>query len=163
MAQLNFDASQVEPSVPFEAVPPNKYLVEITNSSQKATKAGDGTYLELEFTILDGEYRGRKIWERLCLNHHLPRTVEIARSHLSAICHAVGVMKPRDSSELHRIPLVVTVKAKCNNEGMIYNEVRGYAKREGFITKPTPPSTAPTQASQYPQAPVDDNVPPWER
>jgi len=85
-------------SIPFEAVPSDKYIAEITKSELKATKAGDGSYLEIEYTILEGEYRGRKVWDRLCLNHQTQRTVEIARANLSAICHAVGVMKPRDSS-----------------------------------------------------------------
>ncbi len=101
MAQLNFDASKVDPSQPFEAVPSDKYLVEITKSELKPTKTGNGSYLEFEFTIMDGAYRGRKVWDRLCLNHPTQKTVDIARSHLSAICHAVGVLKPHDSSELH--------------------------------------------------------------
>ena len=48
MVQINFDASKVDPSVPFEAVPSDKYLVEITKSEVKPTKSGDGTYLEFE-------------------------------------------------------------------------------------------------------------------
>jgi len=43
MAQLNFDASKVDPSVPFEAVPSDKYTAEITKSELKPTKAGDGS------------------------------------------------------------------------------------------------------------------------
>jgi hypothetical protein len=90
--------------------------------------------------------------------------VEITRSHLSAICHAIGVMKPRDSSELHHLPLVITVKAKRNDDGMIYNEIRGYAKRETTIAKATtPPQVTSTQALQYLQTSVDETVPPWER
>ena len=52
MTQLNFDASQVDPSVPFEVLPSDKYIVEITKSEMKPTKAGDGAYLELEYTVL---------------------------------------------------------------------------------------------------------------
>ncbi len=163
MAQLNFDASQVDPSVPFEALPSDKYTVEIANSQTKPTKAGDGTYLELEYVVLDGEYRGRKVWDRLCLNHPTQKTVEIARANLSAICHAVGILKPRDSNELHHIPLVITVKAKKDEAtGTIFNEVKGYAKRESFL--PATPPQAPAareQAAQYPQA--TEGAAPWER
>ena len=70
MAQLNFDASlvppaqqQVDPSVPFEAVPSDKYTAEITHSELKPTKAGDGSYLEIEYTIIEGEYKGRKVFQ----------------------------------------------------------------------------------------------------
>ena len=146
MAQLNFDASQVDPAQPIEAIPSDKYNVEITKSELKPTKTGNGSYLELEFTVLDGEYRGRKVWDRLCLNHPTPKTVEIARANLSAICHAVGVMKPRDSAELHRLPLSINVKLrKDEGTGNIYNEIKGYAKRESLI-----PASPQTQV--YPQA-----------
>lgn len=160
MAKLNFDASQVDPSIPFEALPSDKYLVEIVASDEMPTKAGDGTYLKLEFLVLDGPYKGRKVWDRLCLNHPSAETVKIARANLSAICHAIGVLHPGESHELHHIPLVINVKAKKDqNTGTIFNEIKGYSKRESLVgTPPTSPQT-----TQYPQAPLDSNVPPWER
>ena len=69
MAQLNFDASKVDPAQPFEAIPSDKYTVEITKSELKPIKTGGGSYLEIEYTVLEGEYKGRKVWDRLCLNH----------------------------------------------------------------------------------------------
>ena len=165
MAKLNFDASKVDPSVPFEPLPSDKYLVEITRSEVKPTKAGDGTYLELEYLVLDGPYKDRKVWDRLCLNHPSQKTVEIARANLSAVCHAVDVLQPRDSNELHHIPFIVTVKAKKDeSSGTIFNEVKGYSKRESLVA-PAPQATpaSQTQAVQYQQAPVGDKTPPWER
>jgi hypothetical protein len=165
MAQLNFDASKVDPSVPFEAVPSDKYTAEISKSELKPTKSGDGSYLEIEYTILEGEYKGRKVWDRLCLNHQTQKTVEIARANLSAICHAVGILKPRDSSELHNIPLTITVKAKRDDStGNIFNEVKGYSKRESF-TQATPHLTeaGQVQQTQYQQAPVNGGTAPWRR
>ncbi len=162
MPQLNFDARQVNPSLPIEAIPSGRYVSEITNSELKPTKAGDGSYLELEFTVIDGEHRGRKVWDRLCLNHPTQKTVEIARANLSAICHAVGVMKPQDSRELHNIPLTITVKAKKDQDSdTIFNEVKGYAKRESLVPQPPPPSVASQEQSvQYAQS---DGTPPWQR
>ena len=163
MAQLNFDASQVDPSIPLEAVPSDKYTAAITHSELKPIKAGNGSYLEIEYTILEGEYKGRKVWDRLCLNHQTQKTVEIARANLSAVCHAVGIMKPRDSSELHNIPLTITVKTRRDNDtGNIYNEVKGYSKRESLLPTPPPPTEA-VQQTQYQQAPVNDRTPPWQR
>jgi hypothetical protein len=96
MANLNgFNAHEVEPSTSFDPLPAGKYIAAITGSETKPTKNGDGNYLQLEFTILDGEYKDRKVWDRLCLNHPNPQTVKIARGNLSALCRAVGVMQPR--------------------------------------------------------------------
>jgi hypothetical protein len=68
---------------------------------------------------------------------------------LSAICRAVGVLTPKDSCELHNIPLVITVKLKKREDtGDLQNEVRGYAKREASTGHPQP---APS------------SVPPWKR
>ena len=154
MANLNgFNANDVEPTTPFEPIPAGKYLAAITASEIKATKKGDGSYLQLEFTVLDGPCKGRKVWDRLCINHPNDLTQKIARGNLSAICRAVGVLQPRDSAELHNIPLLNTVKCrKRDDNGEIANEIKGYAAAE------SDDSPAPAQ-----QAPVDSNTPPWKR
>ena len=108
MSLLNFDATRVEPTVAREIVPAGKYVVEITASSSKETKAKNGSYLELEMTILEGEFKGYKLWDRLCLNHVNTKTQRIAQANLSAICHAVNDLQPRDSIDLHGLPFSVT-------------------------------------------------------
>ncbi len=151
MAQLDFNAHDVEPTTAYEPLPAGKYLAEITASQMKPTKSGNGTYLELEYTVLDGPYRGRKAWDRLCLSHPNRTTQKIAQGNLSAICRAVGVMRPRDSVELHNLPLVVAVKCKKREDtGEVTNEVKGYAKRESATGQPQ-------------QAPQNDTTPPWAR
>ena len=67
MAQINFDASGVEPAVPMELLPPGKYRVQVVQSEMQATKQGDGQLLWLELDILDGPHRSRKLWDRLNL------------------------------------------------------------------------------------------------
>ena len=104
MADLNgFNANQVEPTTEFEAIPAGKYLAMITESEMKPTKSGAGSYLQLTFQILEGPYKGRFLWSRLNLNNANGTAVQIARSELSAICRAVGVMTPSDSVELDRL------------------------------------------------------------
>ncbi len=152
MANLNgFDASQVEPTASFEPIPAGKYLAAITESEMKPTKNGSGSYLQMTFTIMDGEYKNRVLWARLNLNNPNATAVKIARSELSAICHAVGVLQPRDSVELHNIPLLITVKVKKREDtGELTNEIKGYE----------PKSVA---AGQPQQAPAASNTPPWKR
>ncbi len=152
MANLNgFNANDVEPTTAYEPLPAGKYLAAITESEMKATKKGDGSYLQMEFTILDGDCKGRKVWDRLCINHPNDLTQKIARGSLSAICRAVGVMEPRDSVELHNIPLVISVKCKKRQDtGEITNEVKGYEAKAAAAGRPQ-------------QAPTGDNTPPWKR
>lgn len=155
MAILNFDATQVDPSTAYEPLPPGKYLVEITESEMKATKSGNGEMLQLEYTVIDGEFKNRKIWDRLCLRHSNPQTVEIAEANLSAICHATGVMQLSDSVQLHHSPFVISVKCKVDEStGETHNEVKSYARHESQYKQPPPPAAA---------APVNNSIPPWKR
>lgn len=139
MSLLNFDATKVNPTIPLDVLPAGKYVVEITNSATKETKAKNGSYLELEMTVLDGEYKGRKLWDRLCVNHVNRKTQEIAQANLSALCHAINVLKPIDSFDLHGLPFVVNVRLQKNeNTGEMFNDIRGYSpKGKTFVPFPT--------------------------
>jgi len=152
MADLNgFNANEVEPTASFEAIPAGKYLAAITESEMKPTKNGSGSYLQLTLTILEGEYKGRVVWARLNLVNPNQTAVKIAQSELSAVCRAVGVMTPRDSCELHNIPLLITVKVKKREDtGELANEVKGYEPKSAAAGKPQ-------------QAPASSTTPPWKR
>lgn len=132
MPSLNgFNASDVDPNFAFEPIPAGKYLAVITESEQKPTKNSSGNFLQLTFQILEGEYKGRLVWARLNLDNSNATTVKIARSELSAICRAVGVMSPKDSVELHNLPLLITVGHKKRQDtGELSNVIKGYAKKD---------------------------------
>jgi hypothetical protein len=148
MANLgNFNASEVETTT-FEAIPAGKYVAVITDSLLKPTKSGNGSYLELAFEVIDGDLKGRKVWARLNLDNPNATAVKIARSELASICKAVGVLQPKDSTELHNLPLVITVKQKADAEGEVRNEIKGYAKKDALSGKPMQAAT---------------NTPPWRR
>ena len=152
MANLgNFNANEVEPSVAFEPVPAAKYVAAIMTSEIKPTKKADGSYLELGFGILEGDCQGRKVWDRLCISHPNAMTQKIAQGNLSAICRAVGVMQPKDSVELHNIPLLITVKLKKRSDNdELTNEIKGYEPKSAAADQPQ-------------QAPAGDGTPPWKR
>lgn len=113
MAQLNFDASTVSPSESIEAIPAGWYNSQIDQSEMKPTKDGSGAYLELRFTVLDGQYANRKVFTRLNLRNGNPVAQEIAYKQLSAICHATGIMQVQDSQQLHGRPLKIKVKVRA--------------------------------------------------
>ncbi|GAB4240852.1 MAG: hypothetical protein OHK0028_19110 [Deltaproteobacteria bacterium] len=150
MANLHgFNANNVDPAVDFEPIPAGKYLAVITGSEMKATKNGSGSFLELTFQVIEGPYRNRQLWARLNLDNPNKQAVEIARAQLSAICRAVGVMQPKDSLELHNLPLQITVKCKRREDtDEIVNEIRAYTKKEA--------------AAGQPQQEIS-NTPPWAR
>lgn len=150
MATLNFDATNVEPAVGFEAIPAGKYQAVITDSEEKSTKSGNGSYIQLELEVIDGEFKGRKVWERLNLVNPNPKAVDFARAKLSAICRAVNVMQPKDSADLHNLPLMITVKCKKQDNGDISNDISDYSARQ---SSSAPANTTAGTSSEAPAAP----------
>jgi len=150
MANLNgFNAANVEPAIDFDPIPAGKYLAVITASEMKPTKTGNGTFLELTFQVLEGQYKNRMLWSRLNLDNPNAQAVQIAQAELSAICRAVGVITPKDSIELHNLPLLVTVKVKKREDtGDLVNEIKAYAKKEATTGQPQQQMTS---------------TPPWSR
>ncbi len=137
MANLSgFNAADVDPNVGFDAIPAGDYDAVITASELKETKSGTGKYLQLTLQILSGEYQNRKLWDRLNLENQNEKAVTIARGTLSAICRAVGVLTPNDSSELHDKPLRIRVKVRKDQEGNPQNEIGSYSKRGGEVAQP---------------------------
>lgn len=156
MASLNgFNASDVEPAADFEAIPPGQYTAIITESENKPNKAGTGSYLQFTFQIVDGQYKGRLLWARLNVENRSQTAVKIARGQLSALCRAVGVLQPRDSIELHNIPLTIKVGVKKREDtGELTNEIKGYTAR----------SASESPASRAPAASTGGtSTPPWKR
>lgn len=148
MAQLgNFDASKVDPSQSFTPIPAGRYVCAMTKSETKKNKAGTGEFLECTFTVRGGEYSGKTVIDRLNLAHPNATTVEIAKRTLSAICHAVGVMVPRDSIALHNIPLMLEISVTdADEKGRVYNQVDGYSA----ISHEAPAATEPAKSEAKP-------------
>ena len=138
MANRNgFDANEVQP-VSFDPLPERSYLAAITDSEMKPTKDGSGQFLNLKFLVLDGQYKGRTLFCNLNLSNQNEQTVRISQGQLSAICRAVKIMTPKDSIELHNLPM--TIKVKCSrrkDNGELANQISGFYPKDHAAAKPT--------------------------
>jgi hypothetical protein len=153
MADLRgFDANQVRPSSNLEPLPAGQYLAVITESEMRPNKAGTGSYLQITFEIIDGPHKGRRVWSRLNLDNPNATAVAIAQSELSAICRAVGVMRPGDSTELHDLPLVIHVVCRQRPD-RVTNEIKGYSPKAAAAAPAAPPAVKPAAPG----------APPWKR
>lgn len=153
MLLQGFDAAQIEPTGSYDPIPAGWYRVVFTDAEEKPTKAQTGSYLQLSVEVIEGEHQGRKLVERLNLNNPNQTAVEIAQRTLSAICRAIGVMTPRDSSDLLNKPLMAKVAVKpAQGDYSASNEIKGYEA----------PSSAGV-ASGAPAAPAASSTPPWKR
>src|SRR5262252_7572168 len=71
----------------------------------KRSKAGDAEMLELEFTLLDGTYKGRKFWNNLLLVGTTDGQKKMAASN-------IGVLKAILDSALGLLPSDVSAEAR---------------------------------------------------
>lgn len=106
---LNFDANTVAPQPAIEAIPAGWYNVAMTDGEIKPTNDGSGQRFAFELTVLDGEYKGRKIFDGLNLVNSNPQAVQIAQGQLSAICHATQTIVISDARQLFNKPFAAKV------------------------------------------------------
>jgi len=127
MPIIDFDVTSYEPQIKssFEPLPPGDYQAIISDSAIKATKAGTGEYIELTMQITDGQYSGRRIWERLNVSNPNKTAEEIARSQLNAIRGALGIAKLESTEQLHDKPFVLSLD--IDRKEPTRNRVMGYS------------------------------------
>ncbi len=167
-----FDASVVEPSNGYDVLPPGKYIGHIVTSEMRVTKDGAGQYLYLELDILEGQYAGRKLFDRLNLINANPDAVQIAQRTLSSICRAVGKLQVSNSEQLHLIPMTLDVRVRPPKGAYGESNSVRYLPRggaSGSIPRGVAPATGPTTpvAAQAiaaaPTASPAANGLPWKR
>jgi hypothetical protein len=144
-----------------QVLPAGEYDVIVVNSQKKETRAGTGAYLSLEMQITSGEFQNRRLFHNLNLwlredSDDRKMAVKIAKGQLSELCRAVGVLTPRDSSELHNKPLRVKVTVKESAEYGPQNNVKKFSARPNAYT---PPLVAPEPV--HAAAAADPNASPW--
>lgn len=133
----NFNADEIEVD-DFSPLPAGEYVVTIVESEMRENKKGTGEFLELTMKVRDGQQANRQVRDRLNLKHQSQDAVRIDTQKLAKICKAVGVLKPRDSVDLHNIPLVITVGVTAPNaNGAVFNEVKNYKAKSSASQPPT--------------------------
>lgn len=164
----NFDAATVAPATKLTALPTGEYLMAITDSEMKTTRDSNGQFLAMTFTVLQSavpDHINRKVFLNLDLINSDQGKVNSAQRVLSAICHAIGVMKLQDSQQLHGLPMTCSVKyvpAKGEwaerNKIDEYKPASEYGKgKPALAAVPTPPSPvmpAAHAAAPRPMPPV---------
>lgn len=154
-----FDANAIAP-ISFDVMPDGWYEMIITETEEKLTQAKDRG-LNITFTVVQEQCKDRNVWEFLNINHSTSeKAKQIARGKLSAICRAVGVLVPRDTTELHNIPLMVKIgQEKRQDTGELKNVAKDFKAKEGAAARPV---TAQPALSQVPAA-AGPGASPWKR
>lgn len=125
-----FNAEEVAPVGEFGVMPEGVYELIVNQSEVKVPSSGKGEMLSLEMEVLDGEFKGRKVWENFTLKNDNEKAVQIGRGKLSSLCRALGVMQLTDSQQLHFIPFQAKLKVRpAKGEYQARNEVASYVAK----------------------------------
>jgi len=143
----------------YSAIPVGDYAGMIVKSQMKKTKAGDGSYLDLQIRIIDGKYKGRILFDKLNLDNPNPVAVQIANKTMNSICQACEKVAVEDSEELHGIPMSLKVgKTKATAAYPESNKITLYGKYTGDYQ---PGDESTTAAGPSTAAEGKSKTPPW--
>jgi hypothetical protein len=165
MANFSFDTSTVAPREnSFSLIPAGRYPAVIEESDIQPLKSGNGQALVLTFRIVDGEYNGRKIWNRLNIRHTNPEAERISQQGLRELCDAIGVTRMQDTVELHNKPMTIRVKIREDKTGQYEptNEIAGYAALGGSPAHAGAMVSAGVAARATAPTP-SASTPPWQK
>ncbi len=135
MTGLAFDASQVAPASISDPIPAGWYNAEISDCEVLPVKGRNGgTRVKFDFTVISGDFKGRKFFGSINNKNANPQAQEIGQKELSAICHAVNVIQVSDTKQFIGKTLQVKVKVKPEDKEGGYdaaNEPKAYKPMEG--------------------------------
>lgn len=126
-----FDAEAVDPADSYEPLPVGWYTVMAEKAEVKATKAGNGSYLNIQFTVLDEEYQNRKVFAMITMANPSEKAVAVGMRQLSALSRAVDQMQLTDSADLLNKVLEIKLKVEDDSNYGPSNKVTGYRALEG--------------------------------
>jgi len=152
-----FNALEIQPQSTYEPIPADWYKCVIANAEEKPNSKKTGAYLELRIEVIDGQYQGRLVFDRLNLINPNSVAVDIARRSLASIAKAISV-DVKDSVELLDKPLMVKLAVRPAENGYdASNEVKGY-DAAGAVK-----SVGEGLGAVAPAASNGSATPPWKR
>ena len=69
-------------------LPVGEYVAQIVEASIQQPNSGDGYYLALTWKIIEGDYEGRQVWQRITYLHSSEQAQTIGRKTLKDLCVA---------------------------------------------------------------------------
>ena len=152
LTDLNFNADEHD-EVSFGVIPKGWCAAIISGITKVESKNKPGNhYLNVEYSVQTEGFKGRKIWQIVNLWNKNSTAVEIAQRDFAGICRAVGIMCPKETSELLNIPLGIKV-AHRDYKGTPQEDIKGYCSEAGLLDKEQISTEAPVATGGAGQQP----------
>jgi Protein of unknown function (DUF669) len=143
---IPFDTAVEEASPAFAPIPRDLYKAEIVKAMADATKNGKGYQVSLNWSIIEGEYENRTIFQNILIQHESEEAQKIGRQKFQDVCLALGVNgKVEDLKALHNIPCQISVVVRSDKDGQYPD------RNEVMRVRPLPKHNGPTPTSPPPK------------
>lgn len=138
-----FDPSKVEDTA-YEPLPDGIYTVVVNSAEVKPTKANDGYYMQVEFSVVSGPREGSTVTERYTLANKSEKSTQIGHGQLKRLAEAAipGVVMRSENDLIDKVLLITTKQTK--KDGYTNINVTKYA-RAGAVQATSAPVSTPMQ------------------
>jgi Protein of unknown function (DUF669) len=136
------DLTNVATDSGFDTLPPGQYSVQVEKAEMKTTKAGNGEYINCQFTILDGAGVGRKIFHTFNTKNPNEKAVQIGLGQLKSFMTCAGKKDPnslKSVEDLLGLSALATVKIEKSEDYGDKNKITSF---KPLSAKPIAASTA---------------------
>jgi hypothetical protein len=156
MAKIKFDVSDVEPGMDFDTpVPVGVYKMRITDIEETTSSKDGKDMLKIELTIINGEYKGRKVWD------YIKYSDENSAWKWMQFLEAVGLVKGKkktgtfDTAKVEGTVIVVKTKIEKSEE---YGESSKVASMQPLPAEQAEEEDEDPEAEEEETEPEDDDA-----
>jgi hypothetical protein len=160
MAFLNrtFNAADLPQANTYEPLPEGWYAVSVKSCELSRTKAGDGEYFKMAYTVTGPSHQGRVVFGNINIENPSAKAMEIGLRDLNALMAACGIVSLTDTDQFIGCNIEIKLVIKTQPGYEPNNEIRGYRAIKGSAM-PTAPANAPTHTP----APAGLPKAPWAK
>ena len=147
-----FNSDAVEPdNGGFAPLPNGEYRVCIIEAGEGENKNRNGRGLNLKLEVVEGEYKGRFLFQYIVTQHTTEKAQTIGLAKLSALCRATGktgnLSGPQDLINAIGTIKVTVVKDDYKGGDALKNEISAWVFAKPEAPKPAPTAQPSGQAS----------------
>ena len=108
-------------------MPEHECTAHVTNSDYKATANGNGKYIALTWTILDGPFANRTVFANYNIKNPNPTAQQIGNAEFAAVRIAILGSKDKvvnDTMELHNVPCKLKIGCRKRKDTDMENHIK---------------------------------------
>lgn len=135
---MAWDLTNVEAAGSYEPLPAGNYLVVGRAGELKTTKSGTGKYVKVELEVIEGAFKGRKLWAQFNVANENQQAVNIGLAQMKQFFLAAGCKPEHIKSLTEESFAGKVVTAIVTQETDAYgtkNVIKGYKSETGEAVK----------------------------